>query len=124
MAVITAANPRSLPNPTEVQLEELEGLIRRMLDLPVVQLEGSSHDEVSAAVEQNNRPAPAPHNFGGNWPRALGQAPRELQLSQSGEPPASLSNAQADPNVELVDVAVTQPSLPGPTAAPLLSPAP
>src|ERR1700676_966982 len=44
MALVTFAGPQTLPNPTQDQLDELETLIQRMLELPVVEHESIGGD--------------------------------------------------------------------------------
>ena len=48
MTLVTFTGPRSLPNPTQDQLEELETLIQRMLDLPVVDFQDSRSDSAAS----------------------------------------------------------------------------
>jgi hypothetical protein len=55
MAVVTFAGPQTLPNPTQDQLDELETLIQRMLELPVVEQESIGTD---AVLQVREHPAP------------------------------------------------------------------
>jgi hypothetical protein len=56
MALVTFAGPQTLPNPTQDQLDELETLIQRMLELPVVEQESIGADP---AVLVREHPAPS-----------------------------------------------------------------
>jgi hypothetical protein len=50
MALVTFGRPGSIPNPTQDQLEELETLIQRMLDLPVVDFQNSPRDSMASGA--------------------------------------------------------------------------
>jgi hypothetical protein len=56
MALVTFAGPQTLPNPTQDQLDELETLIQRMLELPVVEHESIGSDP---ALQVREHPAPS-----------------------------------------------------------------
>ena len=101
MAAVSVSNPRSLPNPTEDQLEELEGLIRRMLDLPVVQLQESSDAPAPIYVARVAPPAlPGSQAFHENRHRAAIQVSRELPYTHDAQPPpvriATIDSADPD----------------------------
>jgi hypothetical protein len=60
MALVTFAGPQALPNPTQDQLDELETLIQRMLELPVVEQESIDTDP---ALQVREHPAPSSDGF-------------------------------------------------------------
>ena len=116
MAAVSVSNPRSLPNPTEDQLEELEGLIRRMLDLPVVQLQESSDAPAPIYVARVAPPAlPGSQAFHENRHRAAIQVSRELPYTHDAQPPpvriATIDSADPDlPTAHLANPIIAMPT--------------
>jgi hypothetical protein len=59
MALVTFCGPKELPNPTQVQLDELETLIQRMLELPVVEHESIGGDPALQVIKHSAPPSDA-----------------------------------------------------------------
>ena len=80
MALVAFRGPGSIPNPTQDQLEELETLIQRMLDLPVVDFQNSPRDSMASGariteVLPTDLAGAAPEQTSGNSPLFLIEHP-------------------------------------------------
>jgi hypothetical protein len=89
MALVTFAGPETLPNPTQDQLDELETLIQRMLELPVVEQE-SIGSEPALQVIDHAAPASDPPAFEVSPPhRPFPGNPAEISGTSEAAPSSS-----------------------------------